>query len=172
MFRKNIAIADAQLFSRNFSGRPGPYNPEGQRNFCVFLSDDIAEQLLEDGWNVKQLQPRDENEQPRSYIQVKVSYKNIPPKVVLVTSKGKSILDESTVQLLDFAEIENVDVIISPSHWEMNGRTGTAAYLKSIYVTIAEDEFEAKYYSTPDSAYDAVGGCGRCEECDGHCKDY
>lgn len=120
MFRKNIAIENAQIFSRNFGGKPGPYNPEGQRNFCVFLDDDIAEQLLEDGWNVKRLKPRDENEDSRAYIQVKVSYKNVPPKVVLVTSKGKSILDEDTVQLLDFAEIENVDIIISPSHWEMN----------------------------------------------------
>lgn len=172
MGRKNIAIANAKIFSRNFSGKPGPYNPEGQRNFCVFLDDDIAEQLLEDGWNVKRLTPRDENEESRAYIQVKVSYKNIPPKVVLVTSRGKSVLDEDTISLLDFAEIEYVDLIASPSRWEMNGRTGIAAYLKSIYVTIAEDEFESKYYSTPDSAYDAVGGCGRCEECDGHCKDY
>lgn len=170
--RKNIAIENAQLRFRNFSGKEGRFNPEGQRNFCVILDDGIAEQMAEDGWNVKYLQPRDENEAPCPYLQVKVRFDNVPPKIVLVTSRGKSILDESTVGMLDWAEFENVDLIISPSKWDVNGKTGLAAYLKTMYVTIAEDVFEAKYAAGPDSAYDAVGGCGRCEECDGHCKGY
>lgn len=170
--RKNIAIENATFFSRNFSGREGQYNPAGNRNFCVILDDAVADLMKDDGWNVKYLKPRDEGEQPRPYIQVAVSYRVAPPKVVMVTSHGKSILDEETVGMLDWAEIESSDVIISPSRWEMNGRTGIKAYLKTLYATIAEDEFEAKYFSTPDSAYDAIGGCGRCEECDGHCKEY
>lgn len=170
---KNVTIENARICFRNFAGKEGRFNAAGRRNFCVLLDDHLADQMKEDGWNVKYLNPRDESETPQPYIQVVVRYANIPPKVVLVTSRGKSVLNEDTIDTLDYAEIENVDLIFSPYNWDLGGgRSGITAYLKTMYVTLAEDEFESKYYGTPDSAYDAVGGCGNCEECDGHCKDY
>lgn len=168
---RSVSIEDAHICFRNFSGKEGDFNPAGMRNFCVLLPDDLAEQMKMDGWNVKYLKPRDEGDLPQPYLQITVSYKNTPPKIVLVTSRGKSVLDERSVDTLDWAEIETVDLVFTPYHWEVNGRSGVKAYLKTLYATIAEDEFEKKYYSTPDSAQDAVGGCGRCDECDGHCKE-
>lgn len=171
MFNKsrNISIEDAQIFSKNFSGREGQYNAEGVRNFCVILPDNIADKLAADGWNVKYLEPRDENESPKPYVQVAVRYGNIPPKIVLMSHGNRSILNEEMVGMLDYADLEMVDLVINPSRWEMSGRTGIKAYLKTMYATMAEDEFEAKYYKAEDSAMDVIGGCGRCEECDGHC---
>lgn len=171
----NVIIENARLMFRNFSGKEGRFNPEGQRNFCVALPSDLASRMMADGWNIKFLNPRDEGEEPQAYVQCKVRYDNFPPKVVLVTSHGKSVLDAETINTLDYAEIANADLVITPYQWEMpgTGKTGVTAYLKNLYVTIAEDPFEAKYYGNlPDSAYDAIGGCGHCEECDGHCKEY
>ena len=168
----DVMMRDVRILFRNFSGKGGQYNPEGQRNFCALLPDDLADKMKVDGWNVKYLEPRDESEAPQPYIQVKVRYDNFPPKIVLVTSKGKSILNEETVSNLDLAEIERVDLVISPYSWTMpNGKSGVTAYVKSMYVTIAEDPLEALYYSdtAPDSASDAIGGCGHCVECDGSC---
>lgn len=169
MIKNNIVIENGRIGFRNFSGKEGKFNPAGRRNFCVFLDSDLARILEADGWNVRWLEPRDPQEDKQAYLQVAVSYDNIPPKIVLVTSHGKTILDEESVNLLDWAEIKEVDLIIRPYNWDVNGKSGVKAYAKSMYVTIAEDEFEQKYRNLPDSASDAVGGCGNCEECDGSC---
>jgi hypothetical protein len=172
MVNSNITIENAKIGFRNFSGKEGQFNPAGRRNFCVFLDSEFATQLQTDGWNVRWLQPKNKDDEEQAYLQVAVSYENIPPKILMISSRGKTVLDADSVSVLDWAEIDTVDLIIRPYNWEVRGKGGVKAYIKSMYVTIAEDEFESKYNNVPDSAANSIGGCGNCEACDGHCKDH
>jgi hypothetical protein len=63
----------------------------------------------------------------------------------LITSRGRTNLGEDAVEMLDWADILNVDLIVRPYEWNVNGKTGIKAYLQSIYVTIQEDALEQKY---------------------------
>lgn len=152
-----ITIENARILFRNFAGEAGQYNPKGNRNFCVLLSEQMAQELSEDGWNVKHLRPVEENDPPQPYIQVALNYNGkVPPRVVMITSRGKTLLTEDTVNVLDWAEISNVDLILNPYRWNVSGRGGVKGYVKSMFVTIVEDELESKYRDVPDSAMNSM----------------
>lgn len=155
----DVTIEDARIAFRNFSGKEGQYNREGDRNFVVLLDDPkVVEAMIQDGWNIKYLKAREEGEIPQPYVQVSVSYKGRPPKIVMITGRGRTDVPEELVSLFDFADIANVDLIFRPYQWAVSGKTGVKAYLKAIYITIREDELELKYAEVPDSAMSAIGG--------------
>lgn len=146
--KNTVLMEGVRIIFRNFAGKEGQYNREGDRNFGVILPDDVAEAMLRDGWNVKYLKPReeDDDEVETPWLSVSVNYeKGRPPMIFVLTSRGRTALDADTVEMLDWAEITNVDLIVRPYAWEVSGNTGIKAYLQSMYVTIEEDELQRKY---------------------------
>lgn len=149
--RKSVMFEDARLLFRNFSGKEGLYNREGDRNFCLIITPEEAEILRDEGWNVKYLKPREEEDLPQPYLQIKVQFGKYPPRIALITSKGRTDLEEKNASILDWAEIKRVDLTIRPHTWEVSGKSGIKAYLKAIYVTIEEDPLEMRYMDVPDT---------------------
>lgn len=149
----NIVIENARINYLNFEGREGQYNRAGQRNFHVFLDDEVADQMLQDGWNVKYLKVREEGDTPQAHVEVGVEFgKGRPPLIVLMSSRGRTTLGEDECELIDIAEIRKVDLIIRPYPWSWpaQGTSGIKAYLKCIYVTLEEDVLSLKYSDVPE----------------------
>jgi hypothetical protein len=150
---KPVMIEDARIIFRNFSGKETPFNAEGNRNFNVLIDNAEAEKMAADGWKIKYLKPREEGDEPQARLEVKVNFRGKnPPTVVMISSRGQTRLGAAECGILDWAEFEKVDLIINPYHWEVGDKTGIKAYLKSIFVTIVEDELEKKYADVPESA--------------------
>ena len=146
-----IVMENARLIFRNFEGREGDYNRKGDRNFGLVIEDnELVEQLIEDGWNVKTFIPKnndnyDDEPEEVKWLPVTVRYDNVPPKVVLLTRRKKTKLDEENINTIDYANIEKVDLTVTPYEWTVNGKSGIKAYLQTMYVKIVEDEFADKY---------------------------
>lgn len=151
-----LLLEDAQIVFKNFTGKEGQYNREGDRNFCLLLDDELAATMAQDGWNIKELRAREEGDTPQKYIQVSVKYRGRdgaavrPPRIVLITSRGRTDLDEDASEIIDQIDIANVDLIVRPYEWAVNGKHGVKAYLKALYVTMAEDALMRKYEDVPE----------------------
>lgn len=145
----NITIENARLIFKDFSGERNRFNND--RTFGVVLDPEFAEELRNEGWPVKTLAPRDgEYDDPLEFLSVKVVFGKVPPKIVLISGKTKKILEEDSVSVLDWVTIEKADLIIRPYNYDFGGRSGTKAYLNSLYVTKMVDTLEDKYADIPE----------------------
>lgn len=148
-----IEIDNARVIFRNFSGKPSQYNREGDRNFAVVIpTQEQADALIEDGWNVKIKAPREEGDEPFRYLPVKVKFNERGPVVKLISGNNQLNIDEDTVGQLDYIDIATVDMDIRPFDWEVRGETGRTAYLQKMYVTQQIDRFADRYadYESPE----------------------
>ena len=141
-----LQIDDARIIYRNFAGVGGKYNREGDRNFSVVIPDEeLADKLVEKGWNVKIKPARDEGDIPFMYLPVKVKFNDRGPAVYLQTGNKRNKLDEASIDCLDNVDIMGVDLDIRPYDWVVNGKEGRTAYLQSIKVVQEIDRFAAQF---------------------------
>lgn len=140
-----LQIDGARLTYKNFSGEATPFNRAGDRNFSVIIEDqDVADRLIEEGWNVKIKPARDEDDIPFMHLPVKIKFNGRGPTVRLVSGDSVNLLNEETIGCLDDVYMLNVDLDIRPYDWEVQGKSGRTAYLHAIEVTQEVDRFEAR----------------------------
>ena len=148
MVYENLTIENATLGRgsyRNFAGEKTQFNAAGKRTFVVLLDEALGRMLEEQGWHIRWREPRDEQDDPVGLLTVEVKFGDYPPKIILISGGNHTQLDESNIAMLDTAEIERCDLIIRPYNWEVNGNSGTKAYVKTMYVTLQDDDFGGRY---------------------------
>jgi hypothetical protein len=140
-----LQIDNARIVFRNFSGAASKYNRAGDRNFALVIDDqNIAERLIENGWNVKIKPPREDGDIPFMYLQVKVKFNDRGPNCYLHTGSRMIKLDEEMIGMIDDIDIMNIDLDIRPYDWTLDdGKSGRTAYLQSVKVTQRVDRFAA-----------------------------
>lgn len=153
---KERKIEDVRIIFRNFTGEEGMYNRKGDRNFAIVIPEDLVQDMLNEGWNVKRLKVRDDDPKAigDAYVSVAINFKNRPPLIKLITRKGGNniqlTLPEDQLDALDWVEIETADVVINPFEYNINGNSGVKAYLKELFITQAVSVLEEKYSHIPE----------------------
>lgn len=145
-----ITIRNAQILFKNFGGRPDKYHPKGgdNRSFCVLIPDpEMAQDMANDGWNIRMLKPREEEDGPVPYIQVKVTYGDYPPNIYMISGHRKTLLNEETIGELDHCRFVKADVRISPYTYidRESGEEKLSAYCRDLYATVEVDDLAEEY---------------------------
>lgn len=153
--RELLQIDNARIIYRNFAGRGGKYNREGDRNFSVVIPDAymdyhgeeraISDVLLDHGYRVRIKPARAEDEGPFMHLPVKIRFNARGPKAYLEVGKKRVTLDEDSFENLDDVDILRCDLDIVPYDSEVNGKMWRTAYLRSIRVVQNVDRFERRY---------------------------
>lgn len=101
---------NARVFGKNFSGREETYNRAGQRYFLLRFHPIQAEELRQDGWNVRE-----------TLSGMHILRVRIDPEY------------DTDLSRLDFHEFETAEVILEARPWDIAGRgEGHTAFLISI----------------------------------------
>jgi hypothetical protein len=156
----DVTVRNAELQYINFEGRATRFKPAGEssRGFRLMLPEDVARDMADAGWNVKETKPwreasveEVENFVPRPFLDVKVNfeYESKAPQIQLVTGEVRTLLSRDTAFIVDQSDIVKIDLIINASYYDFGGNQGFAAYLKKAYITIQEDDLEQDYAHIP-----------------------
>ncbi len=134
---------------RNFSGA-AKFNEEGKRTFNIKLDAETAEAMKKDGFNIKALKPRDEDDDNDGWhITVDASFRIRPPQVWLVSGGQRTLLDEGAINILDYADIEKATIAINPYPWESATGSGIKAYLHKAVIYLREDDLDEEMRDIP-----------------------
>lgn len=146
---------------RNFAGEKRRFNDAGQRFFNVSIQPDYIQFLINEGVNVKYFKADlddEEQEDLPGFVRVKVNYggRRDPELLVRYGNNGRfSDFGQDQIKLLDTAVFDTVDLVINPSHYDVNGQSGTSLYLQKGYFTLHVDPLAAKYEQMLTAAPDA-----------------
>ena len=148
MINQNLEIENAVIGRggyRNFEGKRTQFNPTGRRTFTVIFDEETGRNLEDAGWNIRWRDPRDDQDDRVALLTVECKFGDYPPKILLSSGNNRTLLDEDNISILDSADISKCDLIIRPYNWEVNGKTGTKAYVKSMYITLDDADFGGRY---------------------------
>lgn len=156
--QKLIAIENTKfIFRTNFFGDPDrdTYGSDARRANIIIPDEEQAQQLIEQGFNVKVTRPREGAEEgfiPEYFVAIGVNYEsNWPPKIYLVSGEAEPVLlNEESVGCLDMCQVQNVNVVLNPYQNQRTGRK--SLYVRTMYVEqdINDDPFASRYRRRAD----------------------
>lgn len=152
-YRDSVIIEDTRfIFRPNLSGNPDrdqTFHSNARRaNFVI--TEDIADKLASQGYNVKKVEPKEGYEEDgiQYFVPAYINFDTVfsrPPLVYMVPANGgeKVALDKDTIeiidQLADGQNIKKINVELNP--WYNSSRDCWTFYIRTLYVwQAAEDD--------------------------------
>ncbi len=136
------------IFETNFSGDPRRDKYGSDRRCCnIIIPDQLAEELIDEGFNVRWTDPKDGEYEKAYFIRAVVNYDSkYPPRIYLVSGENPpELLNSESVCIIDNMYIKNVNVILSKYYNDKNDKW--SFYVRTMYVEqeLDSDPFAARY---------------------------
>lgn len=158
-------VKNNEMIFRNCEGRKEQFNTGGARHFTLSLPDDVADILIEHGFNVKIKMPKvtgtnnADEVKPYKNLQVNLRYYGGPrdPKAYyMLENGGYQLLDEDTIKMLDTMTFESCDMDIYPKTYisSFTGEEGVSARLNNIRIIPQVDAFASEFGFTTPSVWE------------------
>lgn len=165
--KQPICMEGAELVFKNFAGKTKTVrgmtvntprrDGTPDRNFGVVINDmDLAQRLINEGWNVKQFHNDDPDVEPEYWLPVKLTFRTQDhnpsnTKVMMINPDGSAVrLFADTVSTLDRVRVGRANIIIAPFEWSNpRGESGITAYTRTLYCFVEDDDPWAKDFETP-----------------------
>lgn len=147
-------ISDDKVRSRNFKGLEKKdqisgrtVNSPGRRNFLLFLTPEIAQELSDNGVEVKYTKPQNPNDEPSPYVSINVSWYVKPVEVCMISNGNPTMLDENHVGVLDDVDIGNMcmELQYGKEKTHLNGVKYIPLYAQKIWVEIVPSYIASKF---------------------------
>jgi len=156
-------IVDREVRARNFGGEEKKdrttgrtVNSPGYRNFLLYISDEIAEELKDRGCEVKYTKVQGPNDIPLPYVSITVSYYMKPVNSYIISNGVTTVLDEEHVRSLNDVDIQNMclEVEFGKEKTHLNGVKYVPIYAQQIWVEVVPSYIGNKYaqYMQPVTA--------------------
>lgn len=130
---------------KNFSGeKRGKFAP-AHPNFDIYIPEELANELRDEGVRVKLTEPRDQGDQVKYRVNIKVNMDYyVTPEVYIRNGSDKEYLTEDSLYILDRKTITYGEMIAKLNH---NQQTeGVAAlYANVLGVKVLANPFDAKW---------------------------
>ena len=151
---KSLVLDHVRVLTGNFRNFRGEvdknYNRDGARFFSVAIDREQAEELIREGWDIY----IPENPEYDPTLKVTISRDNGPlPHGVVIkwvdpeTDTVTRVSDTDLLADMDDMGFRYADLSISGYEWDVNGNSGTKAYLRRGYFVLytEEDPFAERY---------------------------
>ena len=147
-------VVDREVRSRNFGGAEKKdqftgrtVNSPGYRNFLLFVSEDIAEELKDRGCEIKYTKVQNPNDTPMPYVSVTVSYYKRPVECCVISNGNPTMLDEDHIYTLHSMNFKNVcmELQFGKEKTHLNGVKYIPLYAQKIWAEVVPNYFDEKY---------------------------
>lgn len=156
MANGNLSVENAVIIWPNLEGRPTEFNAKGgKRTFALVLNAEIANDLADEGWNIKTRDGKEEGEEPLIFTEIVVNMDSkYPPKIFLITSwngetSANQLRDDMVGEIDDIiisGNCERSDLIVHPYEHNRDPKNRVKGYLDKLYLTKRpNDDFGGRY---------------------------
>ncbi len=143
-------VTGNEIKFRHCDGVKSPTNKYGSRSFCLQLTDDQAEELMQLGWRIKLGKEKEDGTRYPALINIVMNYESDywrPKNVTRYSSRGQDELTVDTVKDVNKDEIESAYIIVRPKTYKVaDGGDGLmGARLVSMRYKLEEDPYADVY---------------------------